>query len=161
MSLTALFLAPPLVVATLADVRFRIIPDLAVLAVAGIGLVAALSSGAPLPAVVTGFSALGLGLGLWWFGAWGMGDAKLLGAAGLVAGPDGMAPMIAVMAVAGALMAVVLLALAPHVRAGRVAVPAHAPRWVRAEARRLRMAPSLPYGLAIAAGLMAAVLLEG
>lgn len=161
MSLLALFVAPPLVAASAADVRFRIIPDIAVLALLGIGLVSALLAGAVLPALLAGAAGLGLGFGLWWLGAWGMGDAKLLGAAGLLAGPDGFPMLLLVMALAGGAMAAVLLWLSSRARRGCLAVAATAPHWVRVEVRRLRLAPSLPYGLAIAAGLFAALLGKG
>lgn len=158
MSVLALFLAPPLMAASVADVRHRIIPDVAVLAITGIGLVAAIAGGQMLPALLTGAAGLALGYGFWWIGGWGMGDARLLGAAGLVAGPAGLPTLLLVMALSGGLMAAIMLILSRRARAGRLAVPAGAPRWLRAEGRRLRLAPSLPYGLAIAAGLMAAVL---
>lgn len=161
MSMLALFLAPPLLAACLADVRFRIVPDVAVLALLGIGLVVAMQQAAVMVALATGSLALALGLLFWWLGGWGMGDAKLLGAAGLLVGPSGLPVLMLVMALVGGLMALLALVLSAQARTGRLILPAGAPRWLHVEARRLRMAPSLPYGLAIAVGLMAAVMAEG
>lgn len=160
MSVLALFVAPPLLAACVADIRFRIIPDMAVLSMAGIGLVVAMQQPSVLPALAAGSIALAVGMGFWWLGGWGMGDAKLLGASGLLVGPSGLPVVLAVMALAGGVMAILVLMLSARARAGRLVLPAGAPRWLRVEARRLRLAPSLPYGLAIAAGLVAAVLVE-
>lgn len=146
---------PVLLAACVADVRRRIIPDWTVLALAGIGLAAAVLSGQPGPVLAVGAACALAGAGLALSGLWGWGDAKLLAAAGLLVGPHGLLPMANAMVLTGAGLALLLIGLRGPMRAGRLPLPAGAPRWLAAEHRRLRRAPSVPYGLAIAAGIIA------
>lgn len=148
---------PVLLAACVADVRRRIIPDWTVLALAGIGLGAALLAGSAAPVMAIGAACAGTGAALALLGLWGWGDAKLLGAAGLLAGPQGVPTLAHIMVLSGAGLALLLMTLRRLVRAGRLPLPAGAPRWLAAEHRRLRRAPSVPYGLAIAAGTVASL----
>jgi prepilin peptidase CpaA len=170
-------LAPPLLAACLWDVRLRMIPDWSVLGVAAVG-VAGTAHSAALAAADAGLSPAGAALALQAasgpavaglaclvigglaarFGLWGWGDAKLIAAAGLVAGPGGLLPLLLGTAVAGGSLAALLLLLRGPVRAGHLALPAGAPRWLRVEHTRLRRFPTVPYALAIASGLATALL---
>lgn len=153
----------PLVAICWADLRHRLIPDWAVLALAGIGLLGGLAACLPGPqpwlalqsALVAGGICAVIGVSLSLVGLWGWGDAKLLAAAGLLTSLSGLAPMFLAMAFTGGVLALLLLALRQPVRAGRWRLPASAPRWLQVEQRRLLLAPSVPYGLAIVVGLIA------
>jgi len=157
-ALVVVALAAPMLAACISDVRRRIIPDWAVLAIGSVGLARALMVGAFPDAVFGGLLCIALGSLAALSGVWGWGDAKLLGAAGLVSGLSAMPALILGAAVSGGLLAAMLLLLRAPIRARRLALPAGAPRWLRAEQTRLRRAPSVPYGLAIVAGLLFALL---
>ena len=162
---TAWLTVVPLAAVCAADLRHRIIPDWCVGILAATGLLAAVCAQQPgnvaasLAAVQSALAAGGIcalvGGGLSASGIWGWGDAKLLAAAGLLTGMAGMSSLLLGMAIAGGGLALLLLILRAFVRRGRLILPASAPRWLRAERRRLRLAPSVPYGLAIVAGLIA------
>ncbi len=147
--------APVLMAACVSDVRRRIIPDWSVLALAAIGIGAAVLGGSLAAHLAVGGLCLLTGGLLAISGLWGWGDAKLLGASGLLVGLDGLVPFANVMVLTGAGLALLLISLRRPVRAGRLPLPPGAPRWLVAEHRRLRAAPSVPYGLAIAAGTLA------
>ncbi len=158
-------LAPPLFAACLWDVRHRLIPDWASAWIAAVGLaaavVAASLAGEPatlIAPMASGLACLGLGALAARTGLWGWGDAKLLGAAGLVVGPEGLLPLLLGTALAGGGLALLLLALRGPVRRGALALPPGAPRWLRAEQTRLRRYPTIPYAVAIATGLATALL---
>lgn len=154
-ALPLLLSLPVLLAACVSDMRRRIIPDWTVLALAGIGLGTAALHNQIGPVLATGAACAGVGAGLSLLGLWGWGDAKLLAAAGLLVGPDGVLIMTNMMVLSGGVLALVLIGLRGPVRAGRLPLPAGAPRWLAAEHRRLRRAPSVPYGLAIVAGIVA------
>ncbi|WP_310476554.1 prepilin peptidase [Sandarakinorhabdus sp.] len=164
---TALLAMVPLAAVCAADLRHRIIPDWCVAALAITGLLGALSAGpsaspaaaamALQSALVAGGICALIGGGLSAIGLWGWGDAKLLAAAGLITGVAGMPRLFVGMALAGGGLALLLLVLRWFVRRGRLRLKPDAPRWLRAERRRLRLAPSVPYGLAIVAGLIAGI----
>jgi prepilin peptidase CpaA len=149
----AMVAALPMLGACLWDVRYRLIPDWACAGVALVGGAAALAAGTLAPTLLAGGLALAAGALAARAGAWGWGDAKLLPAAALVAGLPGLLPLLLGTAVAGGLMATALLLVRGPVLTGRLVLPSGAPRWLRAEQTRLRRAPTLPYALAIAAGL--------
>jgi Flp pilus assembly protein protease CpaA len=149
----AMALALPILAACVSDVRRRIIPDWTVLAILLAGVAHSAAAGTLADAASGTVIALGAGVLMAWSGAWGWGDAKLVGAVGAVTGADGLSLLLLGTALAGGLLAAVLLVLRAPVQAGRLALPAGAPRWLRAEQSRLRRAPSVPYGLAIVAGL--------
>lgn len=158
---TALLAVVPMTAVCLADVRHRIIPDWCVAAIAIAGLFGALgaeqsgSLAALKSALVAGGLCALIGGGLSVIGLWGWGDAKLLAAGGMLTGLAGMPRLLVGMALVGGGLALLLLVLRWFVRRGRLALKPDAPRWLRAERRRLRLAPSVPYGLAIVAGLIA------
>jgi prepilin peptidase CpaA len=78
----------------------------------------------------------------------GGGDAKLLAAASLWVGPAGAAPFVVFTALAGGALALALMA------ARTVAAPPEkGPEWLR---RALTPKGDIPYGVAIAAGALAA-----
>jgi prepilin peptidase CpaA len=158
---TALLAVVPMAAVCLADVRHRIIPDWCVAAIAIAGLFGALGAAqtGSLAALKSAFVAGGLcalcGGGLSVIGLWGWGDAKLLAAAGVLTGLAGVPRLFLGMALAGGGLALLLLVLRWFVRRGHLTLKPDAPRWLRAERRRLRLAPSVPYGLAIVVGLIA------
>jgi prepilin peptidase CpaA len=163
--LLALAVAPPLVAACLRDVRHRLIPDWTVAWIGAVGLGAALAGAAEAGAIAAlaaplaaGFACFLLGSLAARTGIWGWGDAKLIGAAGLLAGAGGILPLLLGTAVSGGLFALLMLGLRGPVRAGLLAVPAGAPRWLKAEQTRLRRHPTIPYAIPIAVGLLFALL---
>jgi prepilin peptidase CpaA len=156
-----LSLAPPLVAACLWDVRHRLIPDWTVLWVGGVGVAAALQdfrAADAVGAVAAGAICLLLGVLAVRGGLWGLGDAKLFGACGLVAGVDGLFLLLLGTSLSGGLLALCLVALRGPVRRGLISLPAGAPRWLKAEQTRLRRHPTVPYALAITTGLATALL---
>jgi prepilin peptidase CpaA len=155
--LLAIAVAAPLLVACVVDIRRRLIPDWTVLALATAGLAQAIAAGAVPSAVAAGLLCLLVGAAAAALGVWGWGDAKLIGAAGLAAGWTGLLPLFTGTAIAGGALAALLLLLRQPVRIGWLALPAGAPRWLRAEQTRLRRAPTIPYAIAIAAGLWLAL----
>jgi prepilin peptidase CpaA len=161
----AMSAAPPLLAACLWDVRHRIIPDWTVMGVMASGVALALvralgeaGADALVDAFAIGFLCLLLGALAARAGLWGWGDAKLIGAAGLVAGSDGVLALLLGTSIAGGAMALLLLLLRRPVRAGLLMLPAGAPRWLRVEQTRLRRHPTVPYAIAIAVGLVTALL---
>ena len=94
--------------------------------------------------LLAGAAAFAVGALLFARGVWGGGDAKLVAAVALCTGFAGLPRFLAVMALAGGVLALAVLAIracAPRV------VAANAPRHLRIAA-----AGHLPYGVAIAAG---------
>ncbi len=159
-SILAIAVAAPLLAACAVDVRRRLIPDWTVMAIATAGLVQAVAAGGALAAgaaLAAGLVCLLVGAAAAALGLWGWGDAKLIGAAGIAAGWSGLLPLFTGTAIAGGVLAALLLALRQPVRGGWLALPAGAPRWLRAEQTRLRRAPTIPYAIAIAAGLWLAL----
>lgn len=156
-AIVALLVATPMLAACIVDVRRRIIPDTCVVVIASIGIAAAALSGAPAPTLAAGGVCAGFGFAAVCLGAWGWGDAKLLAAAGLVAPPAALPLLLLATTLAGGAIAGLLLLLRQPLMTGSLALPASAPRWLHAEATRLRRAPSVPYAIAIAAGLAAAL----
>jgi prepilin peptidase CpaA len=96
-----------------------------------------------------GFAVLLAGMGLFALRVFGGGDAKLLAAAALWAGPQGLVYLLAYTAVAGGLFTLALLAF----RKLPLPVPVLGVRWIAALHGR---AAAVPYGVAIAAGALAA-----
>ena len=90
-----------------------------------------------------GLGLLVIGAVLFFRGVWGGGDAKLLPAVAVWAGPGGLPRLLVVMALVGGVLAVLALV------AGRV--PLGPSGVVRAWGERLAKAGHVPYGVAIAA----------
>lgn len=145
----------PLSAACVADVRWRLIPDWASLALFVLGLVVVATATSPLTAFGGGMIGIAFGVAAAVFGFWGWGDAKLFAGAALIAGPGALAFLVAGMALTGAAMALAILSLRPAARryAAR-STGSTFPRWVRNEMRRCRMAPSIPYAIAITGGVL-------
>lgn len=149
---------PPLAVACASDLRRRLIPDWTAIVVAGLGIAAALSADVPAGFMLSGAACLGIGVLFAAAGVWGWGDAKLFAATGLLVGPALALPMIGAMAVTGAGLAAAIAVVRPGARR---AVPGRRwPRWVRNEARRIRLAPTVPYAFAITGGVVCAAFLR-
>ncbi|MGZ8375787.1 MAG: A24 family peptidase [Gemmatirosa sp.] len=152
-----------LIGACVTDVRARRIPNALVVAVLVAGLArAALAAGwgpallldptAPLPlqallAVVIG---LAIGLPLYALGIMGAGDVKLFAAAAAWLGPAGLSRACWWTAIAGGVLAIGWVVTTPLRRAP---VPVAGRRGMAARAG------ALPYGLAVAAGVFAGVLM--
>jgi prepilin peptidase CpaA len=140
--------------AAVRDLATFTIPNWISLALALAFAPAALLTGASLPdigvSLAVGVGMLVLGAGMFAFGWIGGGDAKLMASAALWVGLRGLAPFAIYTALAGGLLAVGLMALRsawlrPLVAAG--------PAWTR---RLATPGESAPYGVAIAAGALAA-----
>jgi prepilin peptidase CpaA len=149
-----------LLVAVLCDLGWRLIPNAlpATLAAAGVALRLAEGLGALLVATVTfALALLLLGL-LWRLGFLGGGDAKL-GAAGSVFLTPAAVPQAALAtALAGGVLALLYLALRPLLPPHLAPAGRTRPilvRLSRVEAWRVRRG-SLPYAVAIAAGVLTA-----
>jgi prepilin peptidase CpaA len=148
--------------AALLDVVARTIPNWvsALLALTGLG--ALWLSQAAMGRLLAASLLFGGAVLLWRCGWLGGGDAKLLGAVGLLLPPDRVADAVTTTAFAGALLALPYLACR-----GRIARPVPcrrcglAARAWRAERFRLRRGGPLPYGVAIAAGTAFALLGAG
>lgn len=107
---TLVALAPALLLASLSDLDRHVIPDKAVIWVAGVGLLYPFLKGAAFDAVTFGIAvivtiALGL-VGEWYWRrnqteALGLGDAKLIGAGTLVVGAENLWLMILLAATGG------------------------------------------------------------
>ncbi len=144
----------PLAAACAADVRWRLVPDWASVALFVLGLVAVTTAASPLTAFGSGMIGVALGIAAAIAGFWGWGDAKLFAGASLLAGP-GLIVLVAGMAVTGAVLVLVTVALRPAAKR-YAAYPTgnFFPRWVKNELRRCRVAPSIPYAIAITGGVL-------
>lgn len=100
--------------------------------------------------VSAGLALFAVGTALFALNIWGGGDAKLLGAAALWTGWNGLASFVLLMALAGAVLALALIILR------RLIHSAPAGRWY---SRLLSNAEGIPYGVAIAAAAAHVVLL--
>ena len=111
---------------------------------------------AHLPLSVIGFSvlagcgALALGMAMFALGWCGGGDAKLLAAVALWLGWQGLAPFAMVTCAAGGALAFALVLARRNILAGMASA---GPAWLE---RLLTPGEDLPYGMAIAAGALAA-----
>ena len=125
-----------LVAAAICDARSYRIPNLIPATLLGVFVVFAVVGGAQatpvssLAALAVGFV---FGAGLWLLRAWGGGDAKLLAAMAPWVGLAGLPRLLFVMALAGGILALVIL-LKARLSSSAAAPPRH-----------------LPYGIAIAA----------
>jgi prepilin peptidase CpaA len=135
------------------DVIARTIPNWIPAALALIAIVKLSHEAALWTVVVEAALLFGASLLLWVFGLLGGGDAKLLGAVGLLVPHGRIAAAIGMIALAGGVLALPYLACR-----GRIARPAAvrpaglAARAWRAERFRLRRGGPLPYAVAIAVG---------
>jgi prepilin peptidase CpaA len=117
-----------LAVATIYDLKSRTIPDWIAVAMLGWSFVATVAgfAGTSWTGLGTGLlMGFGLGAGLFWLGALGGGDAKLIAALGAALGPVALLGVLFWMAIVGGLLALVAkwrgrqdLAYVPAIAAG-------------------------------------------
>jgi prepilin peptidase CpaA len=156
-----------LAAATVVDLRRRIIPDEASAAIAVSGFALSLlvrpgSAWISLAGAVALLIALGQAAR---FRLIGGGDAKLIAAVSLLVPPEKIGALLLAIAFAGGMFSLVYLALRRLLRGRKRAPPALADlgafgRFVRAEYARIRLACTVPYSLAVFAGVVAYVLSE-
>jgi prepilin peptidase CpaA len=142
-----------LILAAAGDVLSRRISNRLSLLLALAFLPAAWAAGMPLMSILV-HSAAGLGLltvgfALFSFGFVGGGDAKLIAAAGVWFGFDGLVPFLTMTVLAGGLLAAILLVRSLFPFALRPMAPGAPSCWGGVK-------PSVPYGYAIAAGAILA-----
>ena len=145
---------PALVIwAAFRDATTMTIPNRLTLLTAASFAPAALAAGLPLPALglalAAGAGALVVGMIMFAFGWIGGGDAKLFAACGLWLGLSAAVPFLLWTALAGGALAAALIV---GRRAAEV-LPGFGPRWMQ---RLLTKGEGVPYGVAIAAGALAA-----
>lgn len=149
-----------LVVAGLCDLGWRLIPNALPATLAGAGITLRLAEG--LAALLLGLATFALALlllGLLWrLGFLGGGDAKLAASGSIFLAPALVPQAALATALAGGVLALLYLALRPllpkrHAPAGRTRPMLV--RFARVEAWRVRRG-SLPYAVAIAAGVLTA-----
>ncbi len=134
--------------AAVSDVRSFRIPNRASVTLLAAFVVFALASGVGMDVALRHGAACVLvfiaGAALFALGIWGGGDVKLLAAASLWTGFAGLPRLLAVMSVAGGLLAVSVLLLRR--------LPAANEGWLTLWQRRVTASGHVPYGVAIAAG---------
>jgi prepilin peptidase CpaA len=144
-----------LIVAALRDATSMTIPNWISIALAAAFAPAALAAGLgvaeALACLGVGIAALAIGVALFALRWIGGGDAKLLAAAALWLGLPGIASFLLWTALAGGALALVLLSARRF--AALSGLPAAPPAWL---ARLLKPEGDIPYGIAIAAGALAA-----
>ena len=116
---------------------------------------AAMAAGSTLPqiglAVGLGVGALAIGAAMFALRWIGGGDAKLLAASALWLGPPGLGPFLVWTAIAGGALALCLIGA--RRLSAMTGLPVRQPAWTE---RLLSPAGDIPYGIAIAAGALAA-----
>lgn len=141
------------IVGALRDITTMTIPNWVSLALIGLFFPAALMAGMPLASfgmnVGVGIAALLIGMVMFALRWVGGGDAKMMAAAALWLGVEGIAPFLLWTGIAGGLFAVALL----QARQWGQAYAMRAPAWV---GRLLEPKGDIPYGVAICAGALAA-----
>jgi prepilin peptidase CpaA len=153
-TIAALGVFPALmIVAAITDVATMTIPNrISLVLVPAFFLAAVLARMSP-PDIAwhvgLGMAAMALAVGAFAIGLMGGGDAKLMAVAGLWLGPMAATPFLFWMAVAGGVLAALLLAA----RRLPTGVAEAAPAWTR---RLLTPRGGIPYGVAIAAGAIVA-----
>jgi prepilin peptidase CpaA len=105
--------------ATVEDLRRRTLPNW--LTVTGLVAGLAIGAGQGWRGIVAGAGGAAIGFGillpLYWLGAMGGGDVKLMAAFGALLGPRGVLPAVALAAVFGAVLAAAVLAARPRTAA--------------------------------------------
>jgi prepilin peptidase CpaA len=144
--------------AAVKDLATFTIPNWISIALAAAFVPAALAAGVPLPSIgisfAVGLAALVAAIGMFALGWIGGGDAKLMAAAALWVGLPGIAPFALYTGLAGGALALALMGL----RSAWIRPVAEAgPAWAR---RLATPGESAPYGVAIAAGALAAFALH-
>lgn len=153
LSISVLAAGALVVLAAVSDIRTMTIPNRIPLAVTGLFAIA-MATGVLPPVeiglhVVVGVALFCLGVALFAAGLFGGGDAKLMPAVALFMGPAGVTAFIVHMAIAGGVLALAFLVVR------RIPMPAGVRErpWV---ARLMAPNGGIPYGIAIAAGAIAA-----
>ena len=155
------FLATCLAIACWTDLRDRRIPNDLVVLVAAVGVGGAAFGWMPPLGAHDALLGLAVGAALWLpfhvAGMLGAGDVKLFAAAAAWLGPVGALRAAALTALAGGLLAggMLLVADGPRLAVARVARALHDPRALRLDGAP--HATRLPYALAIAIGVLAAL----
>ncbi len=155
-----------LLLAALRDIASRIIPNAVALAIAGLGVALRIRAH-DLPISLAAAAALFLLAAFCWRRGWmGGGDVKLLAAAALLLPPRLVPGYVLAVALAGGVLGLLYLGLGAFLRRrAHAAAPRRSAsllrRTLRAEAWRIRRRFSLPYGCAIAAGALFALLQPG
>lgn len=155
-----------LAAASIVDLRRRIIPNEASVFIAASGLALALFSRPG-----TTWISLSIAVGLFvalalasHTAAIGGGDVKLIAAVSLLVPPQGLAALLLGIALAGGLLSLVYLGLRRLFGAGRSRptrpVRGHFGGFLRAERDRILASRTVPYSLAVLAGVVAYVLSE-
>lgn len=141
-----------MIYAALSDISRLIIPNWVSIALAALFPVAALIAGAPLMGVglhiLFGFGVLAVGFVLFQMNVFGGGDAKLLAAVSIWTGMTAFVPFIVWTAIAGGVMALVLLT-------ARQLIPAGA--YPPVVDHLLKKQNGIPYGVAIMFGALMAI----
>jgi prepilin peptidase CpaA len=142
-----------LIYAACSDVATMTIPNWVSIALAALYPLAALASGASFGEigahVLFGFGVLLIAFVMFQFGILGGGDAKLISAAAVWTGAGAFAPFVLGTAIAGGVLALVLLIARARVRPGETR-----PAFVN---RLLTPKGGVPYGVAIMTGGLAAL----
>jgi prepilin peptidase CpaA len=137
--------------AALHDVNSLTIPNWLNLALAALFIPAAVFSGLPIEMlighVLAGLAAFVIAFGLFAFGVFGGGDAKMIPAVMLWVGPSASIEFLLTMALVGGVCAMVILFVRNTIPAAVVPAPIRAPFEEKA---------GVPYGAAIAAGVFMA-----
>lgn len=147
------------------DVRTRRIPNVLSLAIAILGLLRVMLVHDPVAAghtLAAGTAIFAAAFLLFWYGAIGGGDAKLVAATALLVGYHDLFSFLFLMSVCGGALALAMLArdtLGPQLwlpsRRARTPAATEATRHTAAPAR-----PTVPYGVAIAAGGVVTLILD-
>ena len=137
--------------AALHDINRLTIPNWLNLALAALFIPAAAVSGLPMEIigghVLAGLAAFVVAFGLFAFGVFGGGDAKMIPAVMLWVGPSASIEFLVVMALAGGLCALLIVVVRSAIPAAVLPGPIRAPFEEKA---------GVPYGVAIAAGVLMA-----
>lgn len=141
-----------LVHAALHDVAARTVPNRISAALAFVGVGLRLTLGDLALALLAAAAVFVAGFCLWLRGWLGGGDVKLLAALSLALPPGEVPALLALVAIAGGVLALLHLLLRPWARPA-IGRPRRLPaRVVRAESWRIARCGPLPYAVAIAAG---------
>jgi prepilin peptidase CpaA len=140
------------------DIATRTLPDGIAITIAVVGLAWQVISGDPLWSLAAAALVFVGAALIWYLGALGGGDVKLLAACALLPSPAAVPVLLVMTALAGGLLALIYLAarrVAPVMAQRPNRLPA---RIWRAEAWRMRRGGPLPYALPISFGTLFAMI---
>ena len=148
-----------LLAAAMHDIAARTVPNWMAATLAILGLATQIMHGRAITGLAAGLAVFLLAAFCWRRGWMGGGDVKLLGAAAIVVPPGDVANFIAVVALTGAVLALVYLGARRITAAPSAQRPARlVARACRVERWRIRRGGPLPYACAIAAGVLFIIL---